>query len=80
MERKRKGGKPRKMASLPFFRPGFLTKTRKTVCKHLTRPPWRYSFLKNGKVCFWDAFVQQEKVPQKKEKKWMGLKFDRLFD
>ena len=43
-------------------------------------PPWRYVFLKNGKVFFWDAFVQQEKVPQKKIKKWMGLKFDRLFD
>ena len=24
--------------------------------------------LENGKVCFWDAFVQQEKVPQKKKK------------
>ena len=24
--------------------------------------------LENGKVFFWDAFVQQEKVPQKKKK------------
>jgi len=57
------------MASLPFFRPGFLTKTRETVCKDLTRLPWRYLFAgKNGKVFFWDAFVQQEKVPQKNKK------------
>jgi len=40
---------PSKMASLPFLRTGFLAKTRRSLCKGLTRRPWRYMFCGNGK-------------------------------
>jgi len=64
-----KGGTPEsalKMASLPFLRPGFLAKTRGCFMLTFDAPSLALFVLENGKVFFWDAFVQQEKVPQKK--------------
>ncbi|MBQ1725808.1 MAG: hypothetical protein II039_00285, partial [Treponema sp.] len=49
---------PLKMASLPFLRTGFLAKTRRFLCKHLTRPPWRYMFCGNGKVFAEGLFLE----------------------
>ena len=43
---------PSKMPSLPFLRTGFLAKTRESLCKQLTRPPWRYCYKENGKCSF----------------------------
>ena len=41
---------PLKMASLPFLRTG--------LCKHLTRPPWRYMFCGNGKGVAMGLFLE----------------------
>ncbi|HBB13421.1 MAG TPA: hypothetical protein DCZ76_04005 [Treponema sp.] len=77
MERKRKGGKPRKMASLPFCRSTFMCPSTGSgadgalhgaiVSKKMAR-------------CSFGTRLFSRKKCRKKRKKWMGLKFDRLFD
>ncbi|MBR6142923.1 MAG: hypothetical protein IKQ23_01425, partial [Treponema sp.] len=55
---------------MPFFKPGFLAKTRMSFCKQLTRRPWRYRFaVKNGKVFAFLTFVKRQNCRPKKKNK-----------
>ena len=57
---------PSKMASLPFLKTGFLAKTRESLCKQLTRPPWRYCYKENGKCSFGTQVFYRKKCRRKR--------------